>query len=64
MANKAKVNKYIHLMLVCALLGLGIALPALADECLTNAAPVSATVGARCTEDPSCVIVGETHMLL
>lgn len=63
MANKAKVNKYIHLMLVCALLGLGIALPALADECLTNAAPVSATVGARCTEDPSCVIVGETHML-
>jgi len=63
MAKKPKENRYIRLMLVCALLRLGIALPALADECPTNANPVSTSIGARCTEDPSCVIVGETHML-
>lgn len=50
-------------MLVCALLGLGDSFPALADECHASATPVSMSIGARCTEDPSCVIVGETHML-
>lgn len=63
MAKMPKENRYIYVMLVCALLGLGIRLPAVADECLTNTVPVSTSIGARCTEDPSCVIVGETHML-
>lgn len=63
MDKKPKENRYIHLMLICALLGLCMVLPALADECPTNAVSVSTSIGARCTEDPSCVIVGETHML-
>ncbi len=62
MTKKPKENRY-NLMLVCSLLVMGIALPALAGECQTNAHPVSTSIGARCTEDPSCVIVGETHML-
>lgn len=33
------------------------------EECPTNGAPISSPFGAQCTEDPSCVIVGETHML-
>lgn len=63
MDKKPKENRYIHLMLICALLGLCMVLPALADECPTNAVSISTSIGARCTEDPSCVIVGETHML-
>ena len=63
MANKTKQNRKLHFVLLCALLGPGIALPALGDECPTNAAPMSTSIGSRCTEDPSCVIVGETHML-
>lgn len=63
MANKAKANRFIQLVLICASLGLGIAFPALADECPTNTGLMSTPMGARCTEDPSCVIVGETHML-
>lgn len=55
-AKKAKVNTD-QLMLVCAFLGLSITLPAVA-ECPTNM-----SLGSRCTEDPSCVVVGQTHML-
>ncbi|HNB24772.1 MAG TPA: alpha/beta fold hydrolase, partial [Candidatus Melainabacteria bacterium] len=50
-------------MLVVALLASNIAVPAWADECTPNAATGANAIGARCTEDPSCVIVGETHML-
>ncbi len=63
MANKAKANKFIYLMLVCAVIWPCMALPVLADDCSTNTVPVSTPIGSRCTEDPSCVIVGETHML-
>lgn len=63
MVKKQKDNRRIHVVLVFALLGLGIALPAVADECPTNTVTVPTSIGERCTEDPSCVIVGETHML-
>lgn len=63
MANKATANRFIQLMLVCAMLALGADSPVFANECQTIAAPISAQSGARCTEDPSCVIVGNTHML-
>ncbi|MBS1954457.1 MAG: alpha/beta fold hydrolase [Cyanobacteria bacterium SZAS-4] len=35
---------------------------ALSQQCQINASS-AAHVGAQCTEDPSCVIVGDTHML-
>ena len=63
MAKKPNKNRYMHLMVLCAFVCQGVALPALADECQTNAVSLSASIGARCTEDPSCVTVGETHML-
>lgn len=49
-------------MLAYAMLALLIPFPALADECQTSVATAS-RIGERCTEDPSCVVVGETHML-
>jgi acylglycerol lipase len=48
----------IYLVLIFAATG-----QVLADECVRNEAVPSASIGVRCTEDPSCVIVGETHML-
>lgn len=50
-------------MLVCALLALCMVLPVAAGECPTNSVSISGSIGDQCAEDPSCVIVGETHML-
>lgn len=50
-------------ILVCALLALCMALPVAAGECPRNSVSVSRSIGNQCAEDPSCVIVGETHML-
>lgn len=50
-------------MLVCALLALCMVLPVAASECPTNSVSISGSIGDQCAEDPSCVIVGETHML-
>lgn len=56
-------NRHIHSMLMCVVLGLSLALPSSADECPVNKIPVPSFSHARCTEDPSCIIVGNTHML-
>jgi pimeloyl-ACP methyl ester carboxylesterase len=61
--NQAKAIKSICFVLVCALITLGTTSQTFADECLTSGQSVSPSIGKRCTEDPACVIVGETHML-
>ncbi|MBX9948317.1 MAG: lysophospholipase [Candidatus Obscuribacterales bacterium] len=48
---------------IAVMLAGNIAAPALADECTAKASSGANAIGTRCTEDPSCVIVGETHML-
>ncbi len=63
MANQAKAIKSIGVTLLCVLIALSFASAAWSDECPTTGAPSSSPIGARCTEDPACVIVGETHML-
>jgi len=64
MANKAKAIRVIHVTLVCLLAALSFnGGAAWSEECQPNGAALSSPIGARCTEDPSCVIVGETHML-
>lgn len=50
-------------VLICATVALNLSLSCLADECLPANSTASTAVGKRCTEDPSCVIVGYTHML-
>jgi Lysophospholipase len=63
MANQAKAIRSICLTLLCLLTSLSFSSAAWSEECPTSGAPISSPVGARCAEDPSCVIVGETHML-
>lgn len=41
----------------------GVTGQALADQCITSGQEASQSIGSRCAEDPSCMIVGETHML-
>ncbi len=55
MAIQTKLTKAICFVFLSALLAIVNTFPSLADEC--------STIGARCTAEPSCVIVGETHML-
>ncbi|MBL0188094.1 MAG: alpha/beta fold hydrolase [Candidatus Obscuribacter sp.] len=61
--NQAKAIRTICLLLLIGLLALGVTNQSLAEECVTNVQSVSPSIGSRCTEDPSCVIVGGTHML-
>lgn len=42
---------------------LGFTSAAWSEECATTGAANSSPIGAQCTQDPACVIVGETHML-
>lgn len=63
MASQAKAIRFICLTLLCALITLSYNSAAWSEECPTTDAPNSSPMGARCTEDPACVIVGETHML-
>jgi acylglycerol lipase len=63
MANQAKAIRSICSTLLYALIALGFVSAAWSEECPTTGVPSSSHIGARCTEDPACVIVGETHML-
>lgn len=63
MANQAKANRAICLTLLCVLIALSFGSAAWSEECSPTGVPSSSHIGARCTEDPACVIVGETHML-
>lgn len=63
MANQAKAIRFIFLTPLCILIALSLISAAWSEECPTIGEPNSAFVGARCTEDPTCVIVGETHLL-
>lgn len=60
--NRAKAINIISLLL-SGLLALGGTSQSLAEECVTNAQSAPSLIGSRCTKDPSCVIVGGTHML-
>ena len=53
------------LLLLCLFLNLSSSSLALDEGCVTRVQSSSATssIGSRCAEDPSCVIVGGTHML-
>lgn len=62
MANRAKATKAIWATLLSLLIALSFTGATWSQQCPTNAVHC-APVGAQCTEDPSCVIVGETHML-
>lgn len=63
MANQAKAIRSISLTLLCILIALSFSSTTWSEQCPTIVAPSSSAMGARCTEDPACVIVGETHML-
>ncbi len=63
MANQAKAIRSIYLTPLCFLLAMCFISAAWSEESPTTGAQLSSPVGARCTEDPACVIVGETHML-
>ena len=63
MVYEGLANRFILAMLFVALLVGNVSTSALADECAPKASADGSSIGARCTEDPSCVIVGETHML-
>ncbi len=45
------------------MIALSVTSPAWSQDCPTNGSQSSSIIGTRCAEDPSCVIVGETHML-
>lgn len=55
MAIRTKLTKTICFVFLSVFLAMASSFPARADQC--------STIGARCTAEPSCVIVGETHML-
>ncbi|QQR57270.1 MAG: alpha/beta fold hydrolase [Candidatus Melainabacteria bacterium] len=64
MAIKTKSTKAIYSVFLSVFLAIVHSFPTLADECTTiGASSSTSSIGARCTAEPSCVIVGETHML-
>ncbi len=56
-------SRPIPLILCCFLTALSSLKLARADECLIDRSPNSTKIGLHCTKDPSCIVVGETHML-
>ncbi len=63
MVNQAKAISSSCLTLLCVLIALSLSGAAWCEEGQPTVAPSSLAMGARCTEDASCVIVGDTHML-
>ncbi|MCC7527806.1 MAG: alpha/beta fold hydrolase [Candidatus Melainabacteria bacterium] len=63
MENQAKAIRAVCWTLLCVLIALSLGSAALSEECPVTGAPSSSPIGARCSEDPACVVVGETHML-
>jgi alpha-beta hydrolase superfamily lysophospholipase len=62
MVNQTKAIRAIGATLLPLLILLGLTGAAWSQPCRTYA-DVLESVGAKCTEDPSCVVVGETHVL-
>lgn len=63
MAAQAKTTKFVFFLLISGLLTLGITTQSFAEDCVRNEKIATPSIGSLCTEDPSCVIVGGTHML-
>lgn len=61
MTNRA--IRSICLTSLSLLIATSFSITAWSNECPTTGASNSSPVETRCTEDPSCVVVGETHML-
>lgn len=63
MATLGKTIRTFCSGLLCVMTALAFGGAAWSEDNPTTCAPASSPVGARCTEDPACVVVGETHML-
>lgn len=65
MAKEARIIRFICWIWIFTVVCLSVTsfCPTFADECLRQSASVFTPLSMPCTEEPSCVIVGGTHML-
>jgi len=63
MASRTTQNKIIKVAFAVLVFWLGIFTQALARECAPSKQITPIQIGSRCKEDPSCVVIGGTHML-
>lgn len=63
MINQGKAIKSVLFILMCILLGPGADRMALAEVASPSRQKATISIGSRCSEAPSCVIVGGTHIL-